>query len=75
MINIFGGIVRCDKVAQGVIDAASEMDLKLPVVIRLEGTNKEQAEHLLRSSRFSFTVASNFQEAASKIVEVINREV
>ena len=75
LINIFGGIVRCDRVAQGVIDAASEMNLKLPVVIRLEGTNKEQAEHLLRSSRFSFTVASNFQEAASKIVEVINREV
>ncbi len=75
LINIFGGIVRCDRVAQGVMDAASDMNLKLPVVIRLEGTNKEQAEHLLKSSRFSFTVASNFQEAASKIVEIINREV
>ncbi len=71
LINIFGGIVRCDRVAQGVIDAASEMNLKLPVVVRLEGTNKEQAEELLNNSGLSFKVATSFQDAAKKIVEII----
>ncbi len=71
LINIFGGIVRCDRVAQGVIDAASEVNLTLPVVVRLEGTNKEQAEKLLRESVLSFKVATNFQDAAEKIVEIM----
>lgn len=72
LINIFGGIVRCDRVAQGIIDAVRDINVNLPVVIRLEGTNKEQAEKLLNNSGLSFTIASNFQEAANKIVEKLN---
>lgn len=72
LINIFGGIVRCDRVAQGVIQAAKEIGIEVPVVIRLEGTNKEQAEELLNNSGLAFTVASSFQEAATKIVSMTN---
>lgn len=72
LINIFGGIVRCDRVAQGIIDAVKDISVNLPVVIRLEGTNKQQAEKLLSGYGLSFTIASNFQDAANKIVEKIN---
>ena len=51
LINIFGGIVRCDRVAQGVIDAAKEMDINVPIVVRLEGTNAKEAGILLSEFR------------------------
>ena len=54
LINIFGGIVRCDRVAQGVIDAAKEMDINVPIVVRLEGTNAKEAGVLLASSGSKF---------------------
>ena len=71
LINIFGGIVRCDRVAKGVIEAASKMDINVPVVVRLEGTNAEEAAKLLEESDFSFEVGRSFQEAAEKIVAAI----
>ncbi len=71
LINIFGGIVRCDRVAKGVIKAASKMDINVPVVVRLEGTNAEEAAKLLEESDLSFEVGRNFQEAAEKIVAAI----
>ncbi|NIR49482.1 ADP-forming succinate--CoA ligase subunit beta [candidate division KSB1 bacterium] len=71
LINIFGGIVRCDRVAKGVIDAASKIDINLPVVVRLEGTNAEEAAQLLEKSDLSFEVARSFQEAAQKVVATI----
>ena len=71
LINIFGGIVRCDRVAKGVIEAASKMDIKVPVVVRLEGTNAEEAAKLLEESDLSFEVGRSFQEAAEKIVAAI----
>ncbi|TDI83460.1 MAG: ADP-forming succinate--CoA ligase subunit beta [Caldithrix sp.] len=71
LINIFGGIVRCDRVAKGVIEAASKMDINVPVVVRLEGTNAEEAAKLLEESDLSFEVGRNFQEAAEKIVAAI----
>lgn len=71
MINIFGGIVRCDRVAQGVIDAATEMDVKVPIVVRLEGTNAEEAADLLDQSSLHFEVAKSLQDAAEKVTAVL----
>ena len=71
LINIFGGIVRCDRVAKGVIEAASKMDINVPVVVRLEGTNAAEAAKLLEESDLSFEVGRSFQEAAEKIVAAI----
>ena len=66
LINIFGGIVRCDRVAQGVIDAASKLEIEVPIVIRLEGTNAEKAATLLNKSKLPFTVAEGLGDAAEK---------
>ncbi len=70
LINIFGGIVRCDRVAQGVIDALSDKDLEveIPVVVRLAGTNAEQAAKMLEDSPLDFIVGSNLKDAAEKVV-------
>jgi succinyl-CoA synthetase beta subunit len=71
LINIFGGIVRCDRVAKGVIEAAGKMDINVPVVVRLEGTNAEEAAQLLEQSGMAFEVGRTFEEAARKIVAAI----
>ena len=68
LINIFGGIVRCDRVAQGVIDAMETVHVAIPVVVRLEGTNAKQAAELLEKSSFEFLVATSLQDAAQKAV-------
>lgn len=73
LINIFGGIVRCDRVAQGVIDAAKEMDIRVPIVVRLEGTNAEEAGELLAASGLNFEVAGSLKDAAEKVTAVLNR--
>jgi len=72
LINIFGGIVRCDRVAQGVIEAVKTIDVNVPIVIRLEGTNAVEAGQLLRESGMDFTVADNLKDAAQKVVGVLN---
>jgi succinyl-CoA synthetase beta subunit len=71
LINIFGGIVRCDRVAQGVIDAAKEMEVKVPIVVRLEGTNAKEAAKLLDQSGLNFEVAKSLQDAAQKVTAVL----
>jgi succinyl-CoA synthetase beta subunit len=71
LINIFGGIVRCDRVAQGVIDAAKEMAVKVPIVVRLEGTNAKEAAELLAASDLHFEVAKSLKEAAEKVTSVL----
>jgi succinyl-CoA synthetase beta subunit len=71
LINIFGGIVRCDRVAKGVIEAAKRLDIKVPIVIRLAGTNCELAGDLLNQSDLEFTVASDLNDAAKKAVAAI----
>jgi len=71
LINIFGGIVRCDRVAQGVVDAAKEMDIHIPIVVRLEGTNAEEAGVLLNESGLNFEVASSLKDAAEKVTSVL----
>lgn len=66
-INIFGGILRCDIVAQGVVNAARKIDLKLPLVVRLEGTHREEGRRILRESGLKFETAVSMSEAAQKI--------
>lgn len=71
LINIFGGIVRCDRVASGVIEATQEMKVNLPIVVRLEGTNAEEAGKMLYESGLNFEVANSFSEAAQKVTNVL----
>jgi len=71
LINIFGGIVRCDRVAQGVIDATKWMQVNLPIVVRLEGTNAKEASVLLNESELNFEVASSLKDAAEKVTAVL----
>ena len=68
LINIFGGIMRCDVVANGVVVAAKSLGIKVPVVVRLEGTNVELGQKILRESGLNFTVASGMKDAAEKVV-------
>ena len=68
LINIFGGIVRCDRVAKGVINAVEELGLKVPVVVRLEGTNAEEAKAILKESGLSIIPANDMRDAAEKVV-------
>src|SRR6266576_877045 len=70
LINIFGGIVRCDMVARGVVEAAKKLGIKVPVVVRLEGTNVEEGQRVIRESRLNFTVANGMKDAAEKVVEL-----
>ncbi len=71
LINIFGGIVRCDRVAQGVIDAVNEIKVEIPIIVRLDGTNAEEAAVLLENSKMNFEVASNLKDAAEKVTAVL----
>src|SRR5438034_3428341 len=68
LINIFGGIMRCDVVASGVVEAARAIGVKVPVVVRLEGTNVEQGQEILRNSGLNFIVADGMKDAAVKVV-------
>lgn len=68
LINIFGGIVRCDLIAEGIIAAAKEVQLQLPVIVRLEGTNVERGRELLERSSLSITPATDLSDAAKKAV-------
>jgi len=68
LINIFGGIVRCDMVARGVVEAAKNLGIQVPVVVRLEGTNVEEGQRVIRESGLNFTVANGMQDAAEKVV-------
>ena len=68
LINIFGGIVRCDRVANGVVEAVKELGLDVPVVVRLEGTNAEEAQIILEQSGVSIIPAKGMKDAAEKVV-------
>ena len=69
LINIFGGIMRCDIIAQGVIEAAKEVDLKVPLVVRLAGTKVDEGKEILKKSGLTIISADNLSDAAKKIVE------
>ncbi len=68
LVNIFGGIMRCDIVAEGVVEAAKEIGIEVPMVVRLEGTNVEKGKEILESSSLNFIVASGMKDAAEKVV-------
>ncbi|MCU1285754.1 MAG: succinyl-CoA synthase, beta subunit [Acidobacteriales bacterium] len=68
LINIFGGILRVDTLANGVVEAAKKTNIKLPIVLRLEGTNVEQGREILKNSGFNFIVAETMKDAAEKVV-------
>ena len=74
LINIFGGIVRCDRVANGVVQAVNDLGLDVPVVVRLEGTNAEIAKEILSNSNVEIIPANNLQDAANKVVNVAIKE-
>ena len=71
LINIFGGIVRCDRVANGIIKALETVEVNLPLIVRLDGTNAELAAEILDKSDLEFKVAKSFYEAAEKVSEVV----
>jgi succinyl-CoA synthetase beta subunit len=70
LINIFGGILRCDRLATGIVTAAREVGVRVPMVIRLEGTNVEEGRRILAESGLNFRVAHDMEEAARKVVEM-----
>jgi len=71
LINIFGGIVRCDRVATGVVEAAKKVEVTIPIVIRLAGTNADLAAEILKKSGMSFLVAENLKDAAEKVTNAL----
>ena len=73
LVNIFGGIVRCDRVANGVVDAVKDLGLQVPVVVRLEGTNAEDAKNILSKSGLSIIPANDMKDAAEKVVEAATK--
>jgi succinyl-CoA synthetase beta subunit len=72
LINIFGGIVRCDKVADGIVEALKGVEVTVPVIVRLDGTNAKEGVKTLENSGMSFRVATNFEAAAKLVTEVVS---
>jgi succinyl-CoA synthetase beta subunit len=70
LINIFGGILRCDTLATGVVAAARDLQIKVPVVVRMEGTNVERGREILLESGLNFTVGQDMRDAAEKVVRL-----
>ena len=71
LINIFGGIMRCDVLAQGVVEAAKEINISVPLVVRLAGTNFKEGKEILKNSGLKIIPAENLDDAAKRIVEAI----
>ncbi len=71
LVNIFGGIMRCDIIAEGIVEAAKEINLNKPLVVRLEGTNVEDGKKILEESKLDIIAASDLEEAAEKVVKVV----
>jgi succinyl-CoA synthetase beta subunit len=69
LVNIFGGIVKCDLIAEGILEAVKEVHLKVPLVVRLEGTNVERGRQLLKESKLQVTSATDMADAAAKVVK------
>jgi succinyl-CoA synthetase beta subunit len=73
LVNIFGGIMRCDIIAEGVIAAAREMDIKVPLVVRLEGTNVDLGKKILKESGLKIIPADDLADAAKKITDELKQ--
>ena len=74
LVNIFGGIMQCDVIAQGIINAARDIELKVPLIVRLEGTNVEQGKKLLQESGLALITADDLGDAARKAVEAVRNQ-
>jgi succinyl-CoA synthetase beta subunit len=70
LINIFGGILRCDTLATGVVAAARDLQVRVPIVVRMEGTNVDEGRRILAESGLNFTVADGMRDAAEKVVRL-----
>jgi succinyl-CoA synthetase beta subunit len=73
LINIFGGIVRCDRVANGIVQALERVKVTVPVIVRLEGTNAQEALEILRNSGLEFLLAESFEDAARQVTAALSR--
>jgi succinyl-CoA synthetase beta subunit len=73
LVNIFGGIVRCDVIAEGIVQAVQTVGVNVPVIVRLEGTNADQARKILAASRLAITPAKDLTDAATKAVKLTSR--
>ena len=73
-VNIFGGIMKCDVIAAGVINATRKLGLKVPLVVRLEGTNVHEGRRMLEESGLAITPASTMLDGAQKIVQLVNAQ-
>jgi succinyl-CoA synthetase beta subunit len=73
LVNIFGGIMKCDVIAEGIIAAAAEISLSIPLVVRLAGTNHELGAELMAKSGLNIVSADNLDDAAKKVVNLVNR--
>ncbi|GAA6093159.1 succinyl-CoA ligase [GDP-forming] subunit beta, mitochondrial [Tachysurus ichikawai] len=74
LVNIFGGIVNCAIIAKGITKACTELELKVPLVVRLEGTNVQEAKRILSESGLPITSASNLDDAAKKAVAALTKK-
>ena len=72
LVNIFGGIMKCDIIAEGVVAAAKELSIQVPLVVRLEGTNVDLGKEILNKSGLSIISADNLEDAAQKAVRALN---
>jgi succinyl-CoA synthetase beta subunit len=74
LINIFGGILRCDVFAQGILQAVSAVQVKVPIVVRMEGTNVDAGRRLLAESGYHFLVAHDLAEVTQKVVQAVREQ-
>jgi len=75
LVNIFGGILRCDVIAWGILEAAQQVQIHVPVVVRMEGTNVEKGKTILAESGLPFVLADGMADAADKAVSSLDQEV
>ena len=73
LINVFGGIVRCDRVANGIVEAVTKNKVNLPVVVRFSGTNAQLGKDILKNSNLTFELADSLAEAAQKVVKLVKK--
>jgi succinyl-CoA synthetase beta subunit len=71
VINILGGFVRCDLIADGIIDAATEVGMNIPIVVRFEGTNRDEAKNILEKAKLPLLLAETIEDAVNKIVKSV----
>jgi succinyl-CoA synthetase beta subunit len=74
LVNIFGGIVRCDLIAEGIINAAQEVDINVPLIVRLEGTNVDKGKQMLQDSDIDVIVANDLNDGARKAVQAAREQ-